>query len=496
MRDVLFHKGVSTLFALLFLVSACSPATRHYIRVERYLSQQDYVRADGVIEKRENRYGSRNALLYFLDRAATLHYAGRHGESNQFLDRAERLAEKLYTKSVTSEVGALVTNDNTLPYEGEDFERVMIHLMAALNYAYLGEMDEALVEARKVDHQLNLFNDRYEEKNVYKEDAFARYLSGILFEATGELNDAWIAYRKAYEAYLDYQDQYGTPVPGRLKSDLLRLTDRLGLGEEHRQYRAEFGEIDWIPYPERSRYGEIIFIGYTGLSPVKEDYGLAEPVPDGTGGTYRVIIALPRFVSRSTGLAHAVVRAEGPAAAQAERTVLVEEQTVLLVEERTVLVEDITAIAVKDLEDRIGRITAKAVARAATKYLISHTIRKEASERGELTRLLADVGTNLFSFLSEQSDKRSWRTLPGQIWMARLLVAPGVYRVEARFVDLHSREVALRVFPDVEIRPAESKFLGSRVVGALHLTGAASGVSRREAWTEEGCAEGEWPDCD
>ena len=492
MRDVLLHKGgfplyslffsqlLALIFVLVFLLSACSPS-RHYFQVERYLAQQDYVRADGVIEKQAGRYGSRNSLLYFLDRAATLHYGGRYEESNQFLQRAKERAEELYTRSITSEVGALLTNDNTLPYQGEDFERVMIHLMAALNYAYLGELDEALVEARQVDHRLNVLNDRYDQKNVYKEDAFARYLSAILFEAKGELNDAWIAYRKAYEAYLSYQEQYGTPVPEKLKSDLLRLTDRLGLGQEHQAYQAEFGEIEWIPYREHRRRGEIIFIGYTGLSPVKEDYGLAVPVPDGTGGIYLFTVALPRFVTRGTDLAHAVLRAEGP-------------ETV--VSERTVLVEDITAIAVKDLEDRIGRISAKAAARAATKYLLSLAARQEAEKHGGLARLLTDVGTNLFSLMSEQSDKRSWRTLPGQIQMARLLVPPGVYRVEVRFMDHHSREVSRRVFPEIGIRPAEKKFLGSRVLGAPALRIVGPGERYGEGRTQRACAEDEWPHCE
>jgi len=86
----------------------------------------------------------------------------------------------------------MLSNDLTLPYEGEDFETVLINVVAALNYVLLNQWDDALVEARKVDHKLNVINDRYDKKNVYKEDAFARYLSGILYEGKGELNDAFI----------------------------------------------------------------------------------------------------------------------------------------------------------------------------------------------------------------------------------------------------------------------------------------------------------------
>ena len=437
---------------LLWLISACNPITHHYIQVEHYISRQDFLKADAIIEKQAGRYGAKNALLYDMDRAMTLHLAGQYIESNKFLDLAEQRAEQLYTKSLTSEAGAMLTNDNTLPYEGEDFERVMINLIAALNYIYLGEIDEALVEARKVDHKLNLLNDRYEKKNIYKEDAFARYLSGILYEAKGEANDAWIAYRKAYEAYQDYQNQYGTPIPQMLKSDLLRMTDLLGPAEEHQEYLDQFGTIPWMRHKEYRRYGEIILISYNGLSPVKEDYFITAPVPDGAGGVYVLNMAMPRFISRPTDVANAIVRVQGSEA---------------VAPQQTVLVEDIAAIAIKNLEDRIGRITAKAIARATAKYLVSRTIREKANKEDKpLPKILSDVGTNLYSLLSEQSDKRSWRTLPGEVQMARLLVPPGTYQVEVQYMNRHGQEITRKAFSEVKIKAGEKKFLRSRVVGS------------------------------
>jgi hypothetical protein len=441
------------LSVLSWLISACGPITHHYVQVEHYISQQDFLRADATIEKQASRYGAKNVLLYDMDRAMALHLAGQYVESNKFLDLAEQRAEQLYTKSLTAEAGAMLTNDNTLPYEGEDFERVMINLIAALNYVYLGEIDEALVEARKVDHKLNLLNDRYEKKSIYKEDAFARYLSGILYEAKGETSDAWIDYRKAYEAYQNYQKQYGTPIPQMLKSDLLRMTDLLGLAQEHQEYTNQFGAVPWMRHQEYRRYGEIILISYNGLSPVKEDYFITAPVPDGAGGVYILNIAMPRFISRQTDVADAIVRIPGSEA---------------VAPQQTVLVEDVTAIAIKNLEDRIGRITAKAIARATAKYMVSRAIREKANQEDKpLPKILSNVGTNLYSLLSEQSDKRSWRTLPGRVEMARLLVPPGTYQVEVQYMNRHGQEMDRRSFSGVKIKSGEKKFLSSRVVGSV-----------------------------
>ena len=441
------------LSGLVWLTSACSPITHHYIHIEHYISRQDFLKADAVVEKQAGRYGAKNALLYDMDRGMTLHLAGRYVESNKFLDLAEQRSEQLYTKNLTSEAGAMLINDNTLPYEGEDFEQVMINLIAALNYIHLGEIDEALVEVRKVDHKLTLLNDRYEKKNIYKEDAFARYLSGILYEAKGESSDAWIDYRKAYEAYQDYQKQYGTPIPRMLESDLLRMTDLLGQAQEHHEYLAQFGTIPWIRHKEHRRYGEIVLISYNGLSPVKEDYFITAPVPDGAGGVYILNIAMPRFIPRPTDVADAVVKVRGSETVGPQQTVLV---------------EDITSIAIKNLEDRIGRITAKAIARATAKYMVSRTIREKANQEDKpLPKILSDVGTNLYSLLFEQSDKRSWRTLPGEVQMARLLVPPGTYQVDVQYMNRHGQEIDRRAFSDIQIKAGEKKFLSSRMVGSI-----------------------------
>ena len=52
----------------------------------------------------------------------------------------------------------------------------------------LGKTEDALVEIRRLDTLLTGLNNKYDAKSVYKEDAFARYLSGAyirVFRASG-----------------------------------------------------------------------------------------------------------------------------------------------------------------------------------------------------------------------------------------------------------------------------------------------------------------------
>ncbi len=437
-------------FSILFLLNACAPVTIHYPKVDYYVSQHNFADADQLIKKNEKEYGRNNAVLYYLDRAMMLHFGNEYSKSNQFFAKAEKEIDRLYTRSLAREAGALLTNENLLPYRGEDFEIVMINLISALNYVYLDQLDDALVEARKVDHKLNLLNDKYDKKNVYKEDAYARYLTGILYEAKGELNDAFIAYRKAYEIYLNYEENYGTSVPYVLPGDLLRVTEALGLTEEHKKYIEEFPDEKWISQKELdNKYGEFILFSFDGRSPLKEDYFITVPIKYGKKKVHVIRIALPAFIEQPTDFDYAEVGLIS--SNEIEST------------EQSILMEDITAIAKKDLEDRAGRITAKAIARATAKFAASHQVRKKA-ENNPVTEILANISTNIFSILSEQADKRSWRTLPDQIRMVRLKVLPDSYTVVIKYHT--SNGEIIQQFENVTIRAGEKFFLSYRFIGS------------------------------
>jgi hypothetical protein len=243
-------------------------------------------------------------------------------------------------------------------------------------------------------------------------------------------------------------------MPPPLPADLLRTTAALGFTEEHQDYLKQFPDTRWLTEKELQSQSELIFISYTGRSPVKEDYFITAPVPDVRGGTYLLRVALPKFVPLPDKVGTAEVHlmpADGGAVSQ-----------------RVFLAEDITAIAKKNLEDRIGRITAKAIARATAKYLASRTIRNQMAQgKGNeaLAGFLADVGTNIYSVVSEQSDKRSWRTLPGEIQMARLAVPPGTYTLAVEYYDSAGGLIERKTFPAMVLKAGEKRFVGYRILG-------------------------------
>ena len=108
----------------------------------------------------------------------------------------------------------------------------MIPVIKALNYAMLQQWNEALVEGRRIDHRLNVLHDQQEETEKYQEDPFARYLVGLLYEMAGDLNNAYVGYRKAEQVYEDSLAWSRVALPDILKADLIRTAERLGLKEE------------------------------------------------------------------------------------------------------------------------------------------------------------------------------------------------------------------------------------------------------------------------
>jgi hypothetical protein len=454
-----------------------------YARIDRAIQDGNPAEGIAILEKSQGAYGSKSEVLYLMDMGMIEHVASLYNESNQSLSKAEALTEDLYTARIHTEVEAFLTSDNVLPYEGEDFEKVLLNVFMALNYVRLGLWDDALVEARKVDHKLTVLSDRNQQRMTYRTDALARYLSGVLYETMGDFSNAFVAYRLAFDAFEQYRQAYGTPVPDMLRQDLLRVSEALGLTQEHEEYKHAFGGITWLSETAAQSLGEVVFITYAGHAPIKRDLMVDIPFSPAALGmvlatkrydrnysgdqraaesilyglTGRVVrVAVPRFVPRPSGVAYTEAVITGGGARYTSRSALM---------------ENITAIAAKDLEERLFRTTVKAVARAAWKYALAEAVRvgvRDAlgskTDEGKIAGVLAGTVAHILAVASEEADKRSWATLPDRIHVGRLKVPPGTYDVELRHIGLSGGVVASQTMRGVVVPERGKRFVNSRVL--------------------------------
>jgi len=433
-----------TALALLLTVilSGCAGMnTAFYKSVEQNVVLGNYRQATAKLAQNQNEFGQKGVALYNLELGLLEHYAGNYQASNQRFFAAEKEMQRLYTKSVSQHVASFIINDNELPYEGEDFEKVFVNLFLALNYVSMGNLEEALVEARKVDVKLREYSKRYKGKNVYQKDAFVRYLMGAIYEAEGEINDAYISYVKAYEGYKLYKKQYGINRPNALADAILRTAYQLDFTDELERYEQIFGQTY---RPAQHAEGSIFVVIYSGQGPIKNEIKINPTILDKDGMPHTFALAVPKFKSRERGTR---VYKIGLSKSSYSERITAE------------VGQDITAIAKKNLQNRLDMIYLKAGGRAVLKFLAIEAAKKKAKKQttqlgSVLFGALLDVGYSV----SEAADVRAWRMLPHQIQVARLTAAPGVHKLVVKNgtrtlanvpVEVKANTTLFKVFPDV-----------------------------------------------
>jgi hypothetical protein len=404
--------------ALLFMMG-CGSSYSLYQEVESDITGGRYLKAAGTVRENADEYGDKSSVLYKLDMGVVYHYAGLSDSSTNYLLSAEEEIDDLYTKSISLAAVSMVLNDNVLPYEGEDFEKALINIFLALNFAEAGQPDEALVEARKVDLKLRELGRKYDGENKYKEDAFSRYLAGALYEDAGEINDAFISYKLAHEAYQTYETQYGIPAPSFLLDDLVRTATAMSFTDEVERYVAAGGK----PHDRRaSPFGSVIVIAYAGKGPIKRQVRPQVSIPDDEGTIHTFQIALPEFQVRYMQPRRYYVEVEG-----ADSVGGVAEME---------LVENVNALAAQSLEDRLGLIYLKSGGRALLKFLAAEAAKSELKKNeSEAVNIFGSIAIDILVAATEQADLRCWRTLPAEFLMTRLNLPPGEHRVRISTSD-------------------------------------------------------------
>ncbi len=421
-----------TLVVLLVVLSACASHTVRLRPVERALEEQTPAKALAALE---TVHDDPDGLSYLLDKGMLLRMMGHYAESIEAFERAKAVAGALEATSLREQAGSLIVNDRVRAYDGEAFEKVLLHVYEALDYIELGRIDEARVESLQVGLRLQ---DMPGDEDGYRDDAFARTLSGLIYEALGEWSDAMIAYRKAYRAYEGYERLFGQPLPRQLGPPLLRLGAPLGLGDEGRGYAVRFGLESWPDLDAYRRQGDFIFLLHNGLAPTKHETFIDHFDP-ASGHTFR--IALPAYGPARRAVDHARLRIAGGPVIESE------------------VVEDIDAIARETLAEQLPLITARAVARAIAKWKMAKELREK---HGDLAGLFADIA----GFVSERADTRGWQTLPADIQMARTSLPAGDYPVTIELIAANGRVLA-REQRRVELEAGQQTLL------ELHWTHAA-----------------------
>ncbi|MEQ8472431.1 MAG: hypothetical protein RIC35_14655 [Marinoscillum sp.] len=436
-----------------FLISISSCATYYQINAEfnQNFENGNLEQAEKVLDQNKHAGRKKAQFLYFANQGVVHSMLGDYEESNKWFEKAYLFGED-YQKNYGNIAASFLLNPNTVVYPGEDHEHLLLLYYKALNYLKLSEYEAALVECRRLNNRLNELSDKYKGDNKYKEDAFIHNLMGIIYEASGDVNNAFIAYRNAYNIYEDdYKKLFHLPAPDQLKEDLLRTAYLNGFDSELDFYEGKFSKSF-----DRSsiHQEELVFFWHNGLGPVKDEWSLNFTAVDGGDGFVTFVndemnfsfpyqisdpskkkeltdirlfrIAFPKYKDRKLFYSRAVLEVGGT-------------------RHNLELAEDVSAIAHKTLDERMLKEFSKGLLRAAVKKSIEMAIRGEQGgsdkektdqeRKEEAMREGLSLLVGVFNAVTEKADTRNWQTVPNQISYSRIPLSEGQNSVTLKTIS-------------------------------------------------------------
>lgn len=369
--------------------------------------------AAAALEKKKGRHD----LLYYLELGELQRLDGRLEDSQKTWMAADGTvqaweeAAKVNPEKVLAGAVGLVINDKLAPYEGHDYEKVMLSTRMALNHLAQGDFDNARVEIRRT-HEREAVIAELRVKQVEKteaeamkrgaktgfrdlngypvetidnpevnalrnsyQSAFSHYLAGYVYEALGEPSLAAPGYRQAIELHP------GNPV---LEDALANLDNRIGAAGD--------GETD------------VLFVIESGAAPARISRQFTLPIP--FNNTWLAFsVSFPVLEQRDLGEIPGAIRMGGVTATPT-------------------LVTSIDAMARRSLQDDMPAIMLRGIIRSTAKAVTQYQVNQQ-DETG-----LASLAVMLGSILTESADERTWRTLPAQIAVARARVPEGTDHLE------------------------------------------------------------------
>ncbi|HEX6928870.1 MAG TPA: hypothetical protein VF267_06450 [Gammaproteobacteria bacterium] len=412
MRNLIRAASRAAVLMALLLPAGCAMYGHALLDVD--LAVRQGRPADALAKLEAMQGGFRNEALYFINKGMLLRMNGDLEGSIAAFEAAKPLVSFQEATSVSETVGQIALAEGTTSYQPRAFERLQLHVLQALNQLELGRWNEARVEAL----QINLLLDRvYGGSAPHGGDAFARYLSGIIFEGLREYDNALIAYRKALEAY----DRNSTlrRLPVDLEQRLLLLTKRLGLNNEYRDFVERFGEPRARQTEALNKAlretgsGELIVVAMTGMVPRRHEVSAMQQ--DITSGKfYR--ISLPALNARPGSGAGVAIVEDARELGRSEP------------------VEDLSVVARRTLDEEIPGLVARSIAR----NVIKNRVANEAGEESTGLEFLV----NFASAVLENADVRSWSTLPEQLHLLRVRLDAGTHQLRAEIIGAGGGSIA------------------------------------------------------
>jgi hypothetical protein len=435
-------RALAVVCPMLLLFSCATYNNRIGSYYDQVVSNQ-FDKAYLAIDQNKLLQRKRNRLLYLFEKGKMAHLLKQYDSSNLFFNEADLFIEDARTSVGDVALGTLL-NPMMETYKGEDFEKFMVHYYKSLNYLGLGQSNEAMVEARRISLRSYAQQDKTGNKdNRYSDDAFSLMMQGIIYEQSGDMNNAFISYRNAVDIFIKNNNNwYGVGLPEQLKQDVLRTAAANGFMDEAQRYSTLLNTS--LQPAANAGGGELVLFWENGLAPVKQEQNFFFTlVKDKLGnftftdatGTVNIPFILNSSVNKDDIKASDIRSLRVAFPKYLEQPVFYTQGTVSINNAQYSFekAENINDLAFATLKERFLKEMTKTLSRLAIKKLAEAAARPKKDDKNKSEKEAMATAIQVFSFVTEKADTRNWQSLPHTILYTRIPLKPGANEIKINF---------------------------------------------------------------
>ncbi|WP_441000731.1 hypothetical protein [Fodinibius sp. SL11] len=363
----------------------------------------EYEKADHIADslKENDIYEAKDRVLYALEKGTINYFKGDYEQSVESYTNAEEYIDQFFSKSVKTGIGAFISNDTQLNYNGEVYEDVYLNAFKSLGYLKMNNFESALVEARRIAQKLSEAEQKYGEyaSAMAESDTTEK---DITWEAgTSNIHDSPLSHYLAGALYAKAGEQDGA----RIEMDKLKkaINNHQAMPDSKLEFDSTFTRVQ-----DPDQYNTMV-MAFCGKAPDKVDNSINTDINrDGKG----VKIAIPKLVMQPSNVA-------------AIEAVINDTMSIELK-----IIEEMDKVARETFKIKkpiiVARATIRGVLKSAAQEGVSDAVEDEfGSVAGDVASFIGGKAREA----SEQADLRGWQTMPANIYTNVIKLPAGEHDV-------------------------------------------------------------------
>lgn len=363
-----------------------------------------------------------NVPLLVLERATLLQAQGMYAASQRNFSAAESQLEVLdLANARMAGIASWIFDDSAKNYRTTPTEKLYLNALNMINYLAQGDLSGAKVEARRFSVMRQYLKD-YDPEHAH--GPLGSLLAGYTFEKAGDLKKA----RR-------YYDELSPDTEVSHFSPYIEKLSEAAKGSESEAKDAATGELllifklGQVPYKEARRVPVGFAVGVAGSYFTGNDELLRKHAAK--------FVNYPELVPGFSDWGRPRLRIDD-AVGDLEQ------------------VADVAGAIKREFDRLRPRIMAAALTRMLSRAAIGAGteagISAGSKEDNSVLAGVAALAVEGILAARDRPDTRSWTSLPAEVWVRRIALAPGKHRVA---VEVFSKQAEAKAQRDVEIKAGE-----------------------------------------